>query len=994
MSEPAAVYGIRTDDKVRVRRHPEWGTGEVLRVSQTLGVYQAKVLFKAPEGERVENLPIEWLEKAADLWERLAAGDFDDPEDYRIRQMALDLAHANTGGELSASRVDLLPHQILLVHDLIDRRPRRLLLADEVGLGKTIETGMLVRELIARGEAARILVVAPAGLLENWRNELAGCFRLTFDVLGRDFRDHGAATWERYPRVIGSIDTLKQHRRMQRLLAAPPWDLVIFDEAHHLSRTRSGKKTTTTRNYRLAEALRNHSRDLLFLSATPHQGNAFQFWSLIQLLDDQLFAGPEAVADHRGLLNHVMIRRTKREVTDPRGDPIFRRRQVHTERFPLGPRERMFYERIGDYLREGYDAAGVGDAAGVTGARTTRRQRAIGFVMTTFQKIMSSSPRAIRQALRRRLLVLLARRQLELESRRTRARTTGGGGLAEEILRIRDEMLAVARAILGEDASATGDADAEAYVTRVRRRLQRREEEAETTSWTLDGDEEAGEGLYAETGIPEEIPTVRQLVELVPRGPDRRFETLVRAVSDLTRENPDERFVIFTQYRDTLAFLAEELGRIFGAHRIATLKGGPIEDKIAAMEDFWREDGARFLLSTSAGGEGINLQIGRILFNYDLPWNPMAVEQRIGRIHRYGQQETVQVYNLFAEDTVEERIYGLLDEKLREIASSIGKSDERGQPAEDFRSEVLGLLGARPDYQNLFRRALVDRDYRHTEAEIARMLAEANRAREALGALAQDLTGFNLESYRRIEGRHTLAELGRWVRSAVLRLGGAAVPDGEFWTFHTPDPLQQRFHLAPRYERICFDRALAMRTRSSELGGVGHPLVDALLAVAREPAFTGETARLDGATIVGGPDGGTIVAGSDTRAARSGLARREPPERAAGRSSPGRTHARPGRARLERAPEIVAGSDAPARSGSRGESTERAAGRSSPVTSSGTRTTTIGRPPGSSPCVAVRTAASSPSNGSSGSATAPGEAHRNARPHRRTWARSPAVSRR
>lgn len=848
MSEPAAVYEIRTDDKVRVRRHPEWGTGEVLRVSETLGVYQAKVLFKAPEGERVENLPIEWLEKAADLWERVAADDFDDPEDYRIRQMALDLAHANTGGELTASRVDLLPHQILLVHDLIDRTPRRLLVADEVGLGKTIEAGMLIRELIARGEAARILIVAPAGLLENWRSELAECFRLTFDVLGRDFRDHGAATWERYPRVICSIDTLKQRRRMQRLLAAPPWDLVIFDEAHHLSRTRSGKRTTTTRNYRLAEALRNHSRDLLFLSATPHQGNAFQFWSLIQLLDDQLFASPEAVADHRGLLNHVMIRRTKREVTDSRGAPIFRRRQVHTERFSLGPRERMFYERISDYLREGYDAAGVGDTAGVTGARTTRRQRAIGFVMTTFQKIMSSSPRAIRQALRRRLLVLLARRQLELEARRTRTRTAGGGGLAEEILRIQDEMLTVARAILGEDASATGDA--EAYVTRVRRRLQRREEEAETTSWTLDGDEDAGEGLYAETGIPEEIPTVRQLIELVPQGPDRRFETLVRAVSDLSRENPDERFVIFTQYRDTLAFLAEELGRIFGAQRIATLKGGPIEDKIAAMEDFWRDDGARFLLSTSAGGEGINLQIGRILFNYDLPWNPMAVEQRIGRIHRYGQQETVQVYNLFAEDTVEERIYGLLDEKLREIALSIGKSDDRGQPAEDFRSDILGLLGARPDYQNLFKRALVDRDYRHTEAEIARMLAEANRAREALGALTQDLTGFNLESYRRIEGRHTLAELGRWVRSAVLRLGGAAVPDGEFWTFHTPDPLQHRFHLAPRYERICFDRALAMRTRNSELGGVGHPLVDALLAVTREPAFRGETARLGSGTIV------------------------------------------------------------------------------------------------------------------------------------------------
>ena len=415
---------------------------------------------------------------------------------------------------------------------------------------------------------------------------------------------------------------------------------MIFDEAHHLSRTRSGRKTTTTQNYRLAEALRNHSRDLLFLSATPHQGNAFQFWSLVQLLDDQLFATPEAIADHRGLLNHVMIRRTKREVTDAHGDPIFRRRQVHTERFSLGPRERMFYDRISEYLREGYDAAGIGEA------RTTRKQRAIGFVMATFQKIMSSSPRAIRQALRRRLLVLLTRRQLALEARRTRGRAAGESGLAEEIMRIRDEMLMVARAVLGEDTAA--DSDAEAYVARIRRRLQRREEEVETTSWALDGDEEADEGIYAETDIPEEIPTVRQLIELVPRGPDRRFETLVRAVSDLSRENPEERFVVFTQYRDTLAFIAEELGRIFGAKRIATLKGGPIDDKIAAMEDFWRDDGARFLLSTSAGGEGINLQIGRILFNYDLPWNPMAVEQRIGRIHRYGQQETVQVYNLLA----------------------------------------------------------------------------------------------------------------------------------------------------------------------------------------------------------------------------------------------------------------------------------------------------------------------------------------------------------
>ncbi len=834
---------IELYDSVRVPSHPEWGTGEVLKIAQNLGVYQAKVLFKSPDGERLETVPLEWLEKSFDVWQRFAAAEYDDARSYRLKQMAYDMAYANTGGELTASRVDLLPHQILLVHDLVGQSPRRMLIADEVGLGKTIETGMLIRELIARGDAERILIVTPAGLIENWRRELEGGFRLLFDVLGRDFQDHGSAAWERHARVIVSIDTLKQPRRMQRLLAAPGWDMVIFDEAHHLSRTRSGKKTVTTQNYRLAEALRNHTRDLIFLSATPHQGNAYQFWSVLQLLNDQLFPTADALADHRGLLSRVMIRRTKREVTDANGQGIFRKRLVNTERFSLAPRERFFYDKLSEYLRDGYSAAGVGEN------RTTSAQRAIGFVMVTFQKIMSSSPRAIRQALRRRLLVLLARKQLELEGKRRSRPLLQIKGSAEDILRVQDEMRSVAKAILGGDQ--VPDSEAEGYITRVRRRLLRREEEVETTSWSLDGDEEGEEGVYAESNIPQEIDRVRDLVKLVPQGPDRRFETLARAVSSLRRANSSERFLIFTQYRDTLEFLAEELGSMFGEKDIATLKGGPLEDKIAAMESFWREGGARFLISTSAGGEGVNLQIGKVLFNYDLPWNPMAVEQRIGRIHRYGQQETVQVYNLLAEDTVEERIYGLLEDKLADIARSIGKVDDRGQPMEDFRNDILGLLGSRPDYQDLYKRALMEKDYRRTEAELARMLAEANRAREALSVLSQDLSGFNLENYRRIEGHHTLADLGAWVRAMILHMGGAAMPEeGSFWTLHVPEKLQRKYHLAPRYERICFDRKLALRARNSELGGIGHPLVDALLNEAKDPAFAGSTARLGAASEI------------------------------------------------------------------------------------------------------------------------------------------------
>ena len=831
MTERAEEYeslsSIKINDLVKVPSRPELGMGEVLRVADVAGIYQADVVFVMPEGRRLETLPVEILALTSDLWERLAKGDTDDPETYRLKQMAVEMAYSNNGGELTSSRVNLLPHQILLVHDLVSRNDRRLLVADEVGLGKTIETGMLLRELIARGEAERVLIVTPAGLTRNWNQELEDCFRLHFEILNHDFSDHGSATWEKHHMVIASIDTLKVARRVQRLLYAPAWDLVVFDEAHHLSRTRSGNKTTTTQNYRLAEALRGHTRDFLFLTATPHQGNAYQFWSLVQLLNDQLFASPDDLAYHRELLLRVMVRRTKREVTDAKGAPIFCRRQVYTQTFSLSPRERNFYERLSDYLREGYDAAGIFQK------RTTSKQRAIGFVMATFQKIMSSSPRAILQALRRRLLVLLTKKQIQLETKR---RT--GARVAEKIMQIQDEMLHLASEILGLDNGL--NSDAESYVARVRRRILRKIEESyETTSWSLDPDEEAEDGVFAEADIPNEIEKVRDLITLVPEGRDRRFDTLVRAVSELSRSNPKEKFIIFTQYRDTLEFLRQELGSIFSANRIATIKGGPLDDKIAAMEAFWEENGACFLISTSAGGEGINLQIGRILFNYDLPWNPMAVEQRIGRVHRYGQKETVQVYNLVAEDTLEERIYGILDQKLQEIAQSIGKVDESGYPMEDFRSDILGYLGSRPDYQDLYKKALMERDYQHTEKEIQRMIQEAVRAQEAINSLTQDLSGFNLKHFRNLEGHYSLLELGEWVCDAVLKLGGAAIPDGNFWTLLTPDSLRQSYRLSPRYERICFDRELAMRTRNCELAGLGHPLVDALIKEVRKPGFQG-----------------------------------------------------------------------------------------------------------------------------------------------------------
>jgi len=832
--EAKPEWSVKTGDRVLIKNRRDLGAGEVLRVAESYGAYVADVVFDSESGRRLETLPVERLELVPDIWDRAQKGEWDNPLNFLLKQVAFQLPLHNTGGQLSNSRTDLLPHQILLTRDVVRAERRRFLVADEVGLGKTIETGMIIRELVARNEANRILIVAPAGLIKNWQNELRDAFRLFFEVLGIDFMDYGSASWEQHNKVIASIDALKRPLRIDRLMGAPRWDLIIFDEAHHLSRIRYGKKVQATQNYKLADALRSHTRDLLFLSATPHQGDGFQFWSLVSLLDEHLFDTPEAIDNHRGLLNRIMYRRTKREVTNSRGEPIFMRRQVNSQIFDQASRERLFYDQLTEYLKEGYSAAGIGET------RTTSKQRAIGFVMATFQKIMSSSPRAIKQALRRRLMVLLTRHMLELEQQRKKVST---GKLAEQILNLQDEIRQLAIQITETRRDLGESTDADGLVNQVRQRITK--VMAEETSWALDGDEEGDEGIFADADIPNEADKVRDLIRLVPEGADRKFTTLTRAIDELRRQNPEERFVIFTQYLETLAFIKDQLATVYGKDKVAIIRGGPLDEKITAVERFWSPDGARFLICTSAGGEGINLQIGHILFNYDLPWNPMAVEQRIGRIHRYGQQDTCQVYNLIARDTVEERIYGMLEKKLGEIANAIGKIDPiTKQPLEDFRSQILGFLGSSPNYQALYMKALVDKDYKRTEREIEEAIKNAREACDAVTALTQDLTTFNLQDYLQIEGKLTLADLKDWCDQSILKLGGSILPDGEAYKVEVPREVQAFKNVSPRYEAITFDRQVAMRKRRVELMGIGHPLIDGLLAYLQSTNAHGEVTCL------------------------------------------------------------------------------------------------------------------------------------------------------
>jgi SNF2 family DNA or RNA helicase len=299
---------------------------------------------------------------------------------------------------LTAAKVDLLPHQIVLTHKIANAASRRFLIADSVGLGKTIETALVLRELASRGELTRALMVVPAGLVNNWQRELNETFHLDFEVFGSegDVTDRKTNAFANHNRLIASIDTLKRPARLLKLIAAPRWDLIVFDEAHHLTAYQSGKKVTKTQNFKLAEALRDHTHDLLLLSATPHQGDHFRFWMLIRLLTPSLFLSMDDMLSNRHRLNSVVFRRTQADACDAHGDPLFSRRQVHTKAFRLSTPEMRFYEALMEYLRDGYNLA---EANGNKG-------RALGFVMTVFQKIAASSFAAVGATLRRRLLSL------------------------------------------------------------------------------------------------------------------------------------------------------------------------------------------------------------------------------------------------------------------------------------------------------------------------------------------------------------------------------------------------------------------------------------------------------------------------------------------------------------------------------------------------------------------------------------------------------------
>lgn len=788
--------------------HPEFGEGVVIepphdgyvRAFFGSGEKQVAISTIKPQLSRNERI----IQGVSGTWDRL-----------RKVWLACE-AHAiplmESAAALTAAKIDLLPHQIVLTHRIATASPRRFLIADEVGLGKTIETALILRELASRGELNRALIIVPAGLVNNWHRELNEVFNLDFEVFGSegDVSDRKSNAFAKHDRLIASIDTLKMKSRVNRLLKAPRWDLVVFDEAHHLTARKTGSKIRKIQKYKLAEVLKDHTRDLLLLSATPHQGDNFRFWMLIQLLNPTLFNDETDMKENRHRLNSVMFRRTKADACRPDGSALFARRQVHTEAFTMTETERQFYGKLKKYLLDGFALA----------KKQGKQGRALGFIMAIFQKIAASSFAAVRRTLKRRLLTL----------------TIHEGILQDQAMEVdqRDALFSEARHLIGEEYNLGTDPISRSEIDRIfadfKHKILTKLDESDLESGAdIDGSEtqadraEEAAVSAVKFALPEERKRIYQLLDYFPSEKETKLNQLLQALGILWNSNAQEKIVIFATYLGTVDLLAQTIEQTYPGQGVVILKGGDHGAKLAAERKFRQQEGPKILVCTAAGREGINLQFSRILFNFDLPWNPMDIEQRIGRIHRYGQVHTAQVYNLVLSDTIEGKIYLLLKQKLEEIAQTLGKVDENGELAEDFRSQILGQLSERLNYEQIYQNALSDPELKRTKQELATAFKNATEAEKVVFELFQDLDQFNISDYKPFAD--TTPSMDR-----LIQFLGAAIEDHK-QTISRKSENTFEIHNESSETLLKFttNRELARDQENLDLMGLDHPFLQQAL---------------------------------------------------------------------------------------------------------------------------------------------------------------------
>lgn len=697
-----------------------------------------------------------------------------------------------------SSLIEPLPHQISAVYEkMLTMQPLRFVLADDPGAGKTIMTGLLIKEMIVREDVRYCLIVCPGALAEQWQDELRQKFQLNFKIFanGNDFFDMN--------QCIVSTDKLARNNDLQEKLRRVDWDLIVCDEAHKMSATVWGNEIKYTKRFKLGQLLGKITRHFLLLTATPHNGKEEDFYLFMSLIDPDRFEGAKRLKN-RVDVSDIMRRLVKEDLVTFEGKPLFPERIAYTVNYSLSPQEAELYQRVTDYVTEGFNRAE---------RLRDDKKNSVGFAMTILQRRLASSPKAIYESLKRRTQRL------------------------KKILQ--------AKKLMDEDNFDVADWDE--YEEFPNGELERKE------------DEIADRATASQTRreLRNEIQTLEQLTSMADKvrksSEDKKWCELSRLLQDNEKisklDGGLEKLIIFTEHRDTLDYLQQKISSLFGrAEMVATIHGGLNRNERRAVEERFKQDkNLLVLVATDAAGEGINLQNAHLMINYDLPWNPNRLEQRFGRIHRIGQKAVCHLWNLVANDTREGQVFIRLLKKIEEeraalggqVFDILGKISFDNKPLRDLLIEAIRYGNDPSVVQRL--NSVMDKSF------------DADKIRELLNerALTEDALGFSevigISQNMKRGALHRLQPhfVENFFLAAFKKLGGKIYwrGSGRYEITHVPadvrnKALRGRFAepLAESYERICFDKENChiAGAVSAILLAPKNPLLDAVSALTLE----------------------------------------------------------------------------------------------------------------------------------------------------------------
>ena len=834
------VSGLNFDDLkpgARVKGLDVNGVAEIVQASR-FGADALNLVYRA-DGRVGERLVFRGEESGFELVETGRAFAFDADgallrlasEAYRIR-----LAHLfDPYLAVSASQIEALPHQITAVYgEMLPRQPLRFLLADDPGAGKTIMAGLLIKELMIRGDLERCLIVAPGSLVEQWQDELSEKFGLNFDLLTRD-QIEASVTGNPFiekSRLIVRLDMAARSDDLKaKFEAAPDWDLIICDEAHRMAASYFGGEVKETRRYKLGKLLGTRTRNLLLMSATPHNGKEADFQLFMGLLDADRFEGRFREGVHKADVSDMMRRLTKEELYRFDGTKLFPERRAYTASYELSPEEADLYQAVTTYVREEMNRADRSEDGS--------RRNSVGFALQILQRRLASSPAAIHRSLERR------RKRMEDRLRE------------ERLMRSSGQLLSRVPVLPTYDPDELEDVPGD---------------EAEAA------EDQILDSATAATNLVEleaEIETLKDLegraLRLKLSGRDAKWRELEAILDDPIMIDQvtglRRKIIIFTEPKDTLEYLAQKItARVGDPSAVVVIHGGVArEARRAAIAGFNNDPVVRFLIANDAAGEGVNLQRGaHLMVNYDLPWNPNRLEQRFGRIHRIGQTEVCHLWSLCAINTREGEVYRRLLEKLEEARVALGGRvyDVLG---ELFEGQALRTLlieairyGDRPDIRaELFRKVdgAVDVD------AIEKLVAERKLTSEGLNP--STVSAIREEMERAQARRLQPHFIGSFFKEAFTLLGGRITEreQGRYEITRTPSILKDRDRLIgrsdpvlDRYARVTFDKSLVKGQPQAALLSPGHPLLDSAVDVILERF---QPLLSQGAILVDEADAGT-----------------------------------------------------------------------------------------------------------------------------------------